>query len=148
MTFFDGINMNDNDEPRIIVDDDWKAQVQREKEQLDQNPDQQLPEMPEASFGLLVTTLTTQALAALGFIVDPVTGKGDADRPMAKHFVDTLGVLQEKTIGNLTSEESHLLDQSLHQLRMAYISTADSDLSDIVDVVKGSESKRSTIELP
>ncbi len=138
--------MNSNDEPKIIVDDDWKAQVQREKEQLDQIPDQQLPQMPEASFGLLVTTLTTQALAALGFIVDPVTGKADANHLMAKHFVDTLGVLQEKTAGNLTSDESYLLDQSLHQLRMAYISTVDSALS---DVLKGNEEpQRSTIELP
>lgn len=137
--------MNDKDEPKIIVDDDWKAQVQREKEQLDQNPDQQLPQMPEASFGLLVTTLTTQALAALGFIVDPASGKADTNRAMAKHFVDTLGVLQEKTAGNLTSDESHLLEQSLHQLRMAYISTEDTDLS---DVLNGNESRRSTIELP
>ncbi len=115
-------------EPRIIVDDDWKQQVQKEKEQLasqspaaHQDSESAGFKMPAASFPLLITTLSTQALAAMGFVPDPATGKATVDRPMAKHFVDTLGVLEEKTRGNLTDDESHLLIETLHQLRMAYV---------------------------
>ena len=93
--------MSEDNEPKIIVDDDWKEQVQKEKENLNQQADEPTPAMPEASFALLVTTLTTQALSTLGFIPDPNTGQSMVNRPMAKHFVDTLGVLQEKTAGNL-----------------------------------------------
>jgi hypothetical protein len=119
-----------NETPRIVVDDDWKAQVQREKEQAKHETNTGSKHIPDASFGLLITTLTTQALASLGIIPNPVTGLAETNREMAKHFIDTLGVLEQKTAGNLTSNESHLLSESLHQLRMAYVTGADLSLAD------------------
>lgn len=116
--------MNEEQEPKIIVDDDWKEQVQKEKEQLEgqaDGGDSAAYQMPEASFSLLVTTLTTQALSAMGFVPNPVTGKADVNRDLAKHFIDSLAVLEEKTKGNLTDEENGLLNESLHQLRMAFV---------------------------
>lgn len=138
--------MSEEESPKIIVDDDWKEQVQREKEQLDQEQSEPTdPQMPEASFALLVTTLTTQALSAMGFIADPVTGKAEPNRQMAKHFVDTLGVLQEKTVGNLDDDESQLLSESLHQLRMAFVASPPTAAASPEAAGPASESK---IELP
>lgn len=137
------------DEPKIIVDDDWKEQVQKEKEALNdvaKEPPAQEPGMPDASFPFLVTTLSTQALSAMGLIPDPMTGKAVANLPMAKHFIDTLGVLEEKTSGNLDDEEKQLLNESLHQLRMAFVMAGQAKS----DEAAGGDSATSspTIELP
>ena len=59
-------------------------------------------------------------MTALGFFPDP-SGTMEPNRSMAKHFIDTLGVLEEKTAGNLDEEESSMLQETLHQLRMAYM---------------------------
>ncbi len=66
-------------------------------------------------------TLASQTLAMLGQIPNPETGKADTNLPVAKHFIDTIGVLEEKTKGNCTSEETQMLSDTLHQLRMAYV---------------------------
>jgi len=81
--------------------------------------------MPPASFLVLMSTLATQTMASLGMIGDPATGEANVNRPMAKHFIDTLAMLQEKTQGNLTEEEAAHLRDALHQLRMAYVAMAD-----------------------
>ena len=136
---------NEQDEPKIIVDDDWKDQVQKEKEALDEKEsDSHGPAMPEASFGLLVTTLTTQALSALGMIPDPASGESVANLPMAKHFIDILGVLEQKTSGNLDDEEKRLLNESLHQLRMAFVMAGQSPGGNSTQT----DSSGPTIELP
>lgn len=140
-----------SEEPKIIVDDDWKSQVQREKEQLaEEEHKKSSPEgapgempLPPASFGVLVGTLSTQAMAALGFLNDPASEQRTISRPVAKHFIDTLGVLEEKTRGNLTPEESNLLTETLHHLRIAYVDVEDHDSG------SGDAGDRSpTIELP
>jgi hypothetical protein len=121
----------ENQEKKIIVDEDWKAQVEAEKEaakkQESVSSDQRQQsaddvKMPPASLPLLVTTLATQALASMGQIPDPVEGKAILRLDVARHFIDTLAVLEEKTKGNLTAEEEQMLSSTLHQLRMAYVS--------------------------
>jgi hypothetical protein len=72
-----------------------------------------------------MSTLATQAMASMGFLPDPSTGEANPHKPMAKHFIDTLDMLQEKTKGNLTDEEATMLRDTLHQLRMAYMSVPD-----------------------
>ncbi len=111
-----------NEESKIIVDDDWKEQVQKEKEDAKVEQETEAPqgELPPASFPILVSTLSTQALASMGYIPDP-SGQPMTNLPMAKHFIDTLGVLEEKTQGNLDEGESGLLTETLHQLRMAFV---------------------------
>ncbi len=78
--------------------------------------------MPPASLTFLCTTIATQAMIALGQVPNPITGKVDVRPKQAKHFIDTLGMLEEKTKGNRTAEESALFDDILHQLRMAFVS--------------------------
>ena len=121
--------MSDNNEsdPKIIVDEDWKSQVEKEKEQLQKeletetSGNEPMGELPPASFEILVSTLSTQALASLGFLPDPASGQPAPNKALAKHFIDTLGVIDEKTKGNLNDDEANLLKETLHQLRMAFI---------------------------
>jgi hypothetical protein len=118
---------------KIIIDEDWKSQAQAEKEALERKvhlepqaeahqtaPHQAAP-LPPATLAVLLTTLATQALVALGQIPHPVSGKPEVHLEEAKHFVDTLQMLETKTAGNRTAEETHLLDNLLHELRLGYV---------------------------
>lgn len=123
-------DQSENEETRIIVDEDWKAQVEKEKEKLRQQQapegdDQQAPDgaggMPPASFPVLVSTLATQVMGTLGMFADPQSGQAYVDPMAAKHLIELMAVLQEKTAGNLTTEESQMLQQALHELRLIYV---------------------------
>jgi len=132
------------EEPKIVVDDDWKQQAQAEKEKLveqakaDETPpadseaqpaDGQEPEggegqerqLPPASFTTLVSSLATQAMMALGGFKDPNSDKVMVDLDLAKHHIDTLKVLEEKTKGNLDEEEKKLLDEASYQVQMLFV---------------------------
>ena len=62
-------------------------------------------------------------MAAMGQLVDPATGQPTEPHfELAKHHVDTLQVLDEKTKGNLDANEAQMLEETLHQLRMLYVS--------------------------
>ncbi len=118
--------MSENEEPKIVVDDDWKEQVQAEKEaaaaELEQQAVQQeAMQIPPASFDLLISSLSTQALFALGLIPDPRTNQPQVDLDAAKHQIDMLSILEEKTKGNCTPEETKMLSTSLHELRMLFV---------------------------
>lgn len=155
------------DKPKLIIDEDWKTQVEREREEMrrvkeqsaaetsapetseladvasaaDQQQEveqpsavktprasareeaEQLPPPPPASFPFLVSMLGTQALVAMGQLGD----ENNAPPPRldyAKHYIDLLGLLEEKTKGNLTSEEASLLADWLHQLRLGFVEVA------------------------
>ncbi|MEM9066711.1 MAG: DUF1844 domain-containing protein [Planctomycetota bacterium] len=121
------------EQPKLIIDDDWKAEAQKEKERLSSEsqaasasggdpgsvPGQ--PQMPEASFDELLRTFAMPALMYLGQIPDPQSGKAVVAPDIAKLHIDLLGVLEEKTKGNLSEEESSVLTRTLSELRMAYV---------------------------
>jgi len=148
-------NPENNEEPKIIVDDDYKSQVEAEKEAIKQALEEKANEnaasdidgmeMPPASIPMLVTTLATQALSNLGHIPDPIEGKPVIRKQLAKHFIDTLAVLEEKTKGNLSDDENEMLNGTLHQLRMAFVATPESMPE---APAAATESKPSSIELP
>lgn len=77
--------------------------------------------MPPATFEFLIHTLFTQALMALGRIPNPITNKALKNVATAKHFIDTLEMLEEKTRGNLAADERKLLEEIQHQLRTLYV---------------------------
>lgn len=121
---------NDSEEKKIIIDEDWKSQVEREREQVREQDQKQpaggaaaagTPKMPEASMTFLISTLSAQVLASLGQFPDPVIGKPVVRLDYAKLNIDTLAILQEKTQGNLTEDEAQLLEQTVHELRMLYV---------------------------
>lgn len=79
--------------------------------------------VPPASFAVLVQSLLTQILFYLG----DLTARGNEPQinlDMAKHQIDILGILDEKTRGNLSDEEKKLLDTALYETRMRYVSVA------------------------
>src|SRR4051812_15988954 len=123
-------------EKKIIIDEDWKSKVEAEKaEAATAKPaatdasaatteDSVDPPMPPASFELLLTTLATEALVALGQVPHPVTGKTQVQRNQAKFLIDTVDVLRQKTAGNLTTSEQQVIDSLLHQMRLVFVQTA------------------------
>lgn len=76
---------------------------------------------PEISFSAFVISLSTQALMHLGEMENPLSGKVETDMPVAKQLIDIIGVLREKTRGNLDSGEEKLMDDVLFDLRMRYV---------------------------
>lgn len=77
--------------------------------------------LPEINFSTFILSLNSSALVQLGLIEDPVTGELDKNLPLAKQTIDILGMLDEKTKGNLTVEESMMLKNMLYDLRMLYV---------------------------
>lgn len=111
----------------LHVDDDWKSRAQAEKEAAAAHPHDDEDDMgfPPASIPLLINTLAMQVLSALGQIPDQQTGKAMIFKPLAQHLIDMLGVLEEKTKGNLTADEQGMLTDVLTQLRILFVQTPD-----------------------
>jgi len=82
---------------------------------------------PPATFEFLVHTLFTQALMALGRIPNPITKQSHRNLQTARHFIETLGMLEQKTAGNLSEDERRLLEEIQHQLRMMYMAEQPGD---------------------
>jgi hypothetical protein len=79
-------------------------------------------EIPGVSFAGFVLTLATTAAVHFGDIADPNTGQRDQPNVQAAHqMIELIAMLQEKTKGNLTSEEARLVDDLLYELRMRYV---------------------------
>jgi hypothetical protein len=134
--------------PGIQIDTDWKKQAQEEKRRLAEQQKQSQPaaaapatpsaatprdprtarEIPPASFATLVQSLVTQALFYLGDL-SVRGGEPVINLDMAKHHIDSLNVLEEKTANNLSPEEKQLLDSALYEARMRYVSVASQYIS-------------------
>lgn len=125
---------NSSETPKLIIDEDWKTQVEREREEARQRKtaikeetssrktdDSPIPPSPPpASFPILVSMLATQALAAMGQLGDEA--KAPAPRlDYAKHYIDLLGVIEDKTKNNLSPEEAKMIGDWLYQLRIGYV---------------------------
>lgn len=81
-------------------------------------------ELPPVNFSTFVISLSSSALIHLGLAEDPVTGGIDRDLALARQTIDILGMLQEKTRGNLSEEESRLLESILFDLRIRFVEEA------------------------
>ncbi len=118
-----------DEEKKIFIDEGWKAQVEREREEArlaaEQAPaedegDDEAGEAPTLFQGL-VQTLAAQALFALG-AMGPQDGKQVyVDLVESKHCIDTVQMLREKTEGNLSPEESGQLAEILAELQRVYV---------------------------
>ena len=128
------------------VDDDWKKQAQAEKQKLAEEAQsrraaapaaptepaatpaaqKQRPrrnELPDASFDTLVNTMASQVMLYLGGVAVN-EGQGILDLDRAKHQLDLLALLEEKTEGNLSEAEKANLDATLYETRMRFVGTA------------------------
>jgi hypothetical protein len=77
--------------------------------------------MPEVSFSTFVFSLSSSALVHLGEIPEPSTQQMHQDLMLAKQIIDTLGMLEEKTRGNLDPDEERFLKTVLYDLRLRYV---------------------------
>jgi hypothetical protein len=77
--------------------------------------------LPEVNFNSLIFSLSSSALLHLGEIDDPYSGKKIKDLSLAKHTIDTIGLLKSKTKGNLTDEETKFLESVLADLRWRFV---------------------------
>lgn len=125
----------DQESGKLHIDADWKAQAQAEKQKLAEQAKKTeatgtgetagaAGRMPPASFETLLSTMATQALFAMGAIADPRTGQRTVHLDLARHHIDMLSVIEEKTKGNLTEEESNTLAGTLYELRTRYVQAA------------------------
>lgn len=77
--------------------------------------------LPQIDFSTFVLSLATSAQVHLGAIPNPASGKQEKELQLAKQTIDILGVLDEKTKGNLNDMEARLLEHVLFDLRMMYV---------------------------
>jgi Domain of unknown function (DUF1844) len=103
-------------EPEIEKPKDKSPEEDAAKEK--ERPEYQLPEINFATF---IFSLNHSVLVHLGVTEDPMTGKKEKNLPIAKQTIDILGMLEEKTRGNLTKDEEEMLKNMLYDLRMIYI---------------------------
>jgi len=122
------------EEKKIIIDEDWKKEAQKEKEILaaQEKPEKKAKEqskysgpLPRGNFAALISMLTTQALFALGLLQIKGQEEKEPDLALAKYNIDMLETLQEKTKGNLAKEENKVLENTLNEVRMAYVKVAE-----------------------
>ncbi len=137
--------MTDPQPGKLIIDSDWKAQAQAEKERLAAaekakqaaKPDPRAGAAPEPGAGgppgegeyeapvpdfiELARMLASQALLYLGAMPDPETGRRLVSLEMAQFNIDLLAMLEEKTKNNLSEQEKAFLTRILYELRMQYV---------------------------
>jgi hypothetical protein len=116
-------------EKKLYVDEDWKSQVEAEKaadagEKQETEPaTEKRPSepLPPPSLTFLASTLYLQGAISMGLLPNPLSDKSELQLDRAKHAIDMLAMLQQKTEGNRTPEESEEIEAMLHQLRMAFV---------------------------
>ncbi len=120
-------------EKKLIIDEDWKQQAQKEKEVLaakekaektSEKTDQQRESLPEGDLAALISMLTTQALFAMGLLQVKGQDRREPDLELARYNIDMLQTLEAKTRGNLTEDEEAVLKNTLGELRMGYVHVA------------------------
>ncbi len=77
--------------------------------------------MPQVDLNTFILSLGSSVLTHLGEVPDPSTGQTSQNLDMARHTIDIMGLLEEKTRGNLTQDEDNLLKNLLFELRMKYV---------------------------
>ena len=140
-----------SDEKKLHVDEDWKTQVDREKEQLRQQNESSPTssptsptstansanaskksvdasannqDLPPASLIILISSLATQAMASMGQLPNQDGNAPPVDLQFARHFIDLIGVIEDKTRNNLTPEEASFLNNTLLHLRMLFVESS------------------------
>ncbi|MCJ7541950.1 MAG: DUF1844 domain-containing protein [Desulfobacterales bacterium] len=100
-----------------------KEEAKTEEPEKAAEPDKDTEEfqLPEINFPTFIFSLNSSALMHLGVIEDPGTGKTVKNLSIAKQTIDILGMLKEKTQGNLTEDEANMLKHILYDLRMIYV---------------------------
>ena len=111
-------------EPRRIVE---PGSANRETATAETPEENDFPDADDpASFINFIVSIASNAASSLGMIEHPVSHQREVDLELGKHWIDTLGMLQQKTLGNLSAQEKKVLEGLLADLRMQYVSLANS----------------------
>lgn len=102
---------------REKIDTDWKNQTNKEKKAAQE----QNSTYHEPTFKVFISSLSMQAMIAMGKLENPLTHKIENNLEQARFLIDTLEIIKEKTINNLNSDEKNLLEDSLFNLRTIYV---------------------------
>ena len=108
-----------DEEPQAASESEKVQETDTGESAPSEKPDE--PPLPEINFATFVVSLNASALLNLGAIEDPSTGQTNKNLAMAKQTIDILSMLEEKTAGNLTSEETNLIKNILYDLRIIYV---------------------------
>jgi hypothetical protein len=98
---------------------DDKIEKEKKDESKKKEPGRQ--PLPEVNFNSLIFSLSSSAFLHMGEISDPQSGETKKDLELAKHSIDIIAMLQDKTKGNLTGEEKNFLDNILTDLRLRFV---------------------------
>jgi len=101
--------------------DSTEEKVKEEPKEEPQKKEAETPPLPEVNFSSLILSLSSTAFLHFGEIPDPGTGEKRKDLVLAKHAIDTIAVLKEKTEGNLTEEEKQFIENILTDLRWHFV---------------------------
>jgi len=78
-------------------------------------------QLPRIDFSTFVISLNSSALVQLGVLDDPTTGQKSKNLMLAKQTIDVLGMMEEKSQGNLNADEANMLKSILYDLRILYV---------------------------
>jgi hypothetical protein len=98
-----------------------KTKSKKKPTKKKKKPEKSQPIIPPLDFSSLVLPFYTQAVIKLGLAKDPLTNKEEKNLELAKRLIDLLGLMKDKTKGNLKSEEEKFIEDCLHQLRTVYM---------------------------
>ncbi|HWL93207.1 MAG TPA: DUF1844 domain-containing protein [Phycisphaerae bacterium] len=115
-----------NEENKLQIDDDWKSAAAAEKEKLaaeveGARPAREMGPLPDPNFIEIIQILAMQAMVGLGGMRGPGGQEIPPNLEVAKHHIDLLSVLEQKTEGKLEPQEKQILNTTLYQLRIAYV---------------------------
>jgi hypothetical protein len=116
----EGSEFTVNDRRRISNPDAGDAQT-RDGAKQDAGKTRPQTPTPPITFSTFVLSLSTSAAMNMGGYQDPVSGYMPKNLELAKQSIDILGILKDKTVGNLDAGEEKLLESALYELRMQYI---------------------------
>jgi len=98
-----------------------EKKVKEEPKEEPKKKEAETTPLPEVNFSSLILSLSSTAFLHFGEIPDPGTGEKKKDLPLAKHAIDTIAMLKEKTEGNLTKEEKQFIENILTDLRWHFV---------------------------
>ena len=94
--------------------------VQGKTDEIPRETNRPIP-LPNVTFSTFILSLNTSALFHLGDVPDPATGEKKNDLVLAKHAIDTLSMLRDKTVNNLDEDEKRLLETVLFDLQLRFV---------------------------
>ncbi|MBM4294857.1 MAG: DUF1844 domain-containing protein [Deltaproteobacteria bacterium] len=117
--------LSEEEEARVLEEEAAKQAAQ--EAEVGPPPGAEVDEdilLPQITFSSFLFSLGSSAFIHLGALPNPDTGEFNKSLPLAKQTIDLLGMLREKTRGNLTADEEDMFDHLLYDLRMQYIKEA------------------------